>query len=99
MVTRYEITGKCKVCGKPVKRDQGRARQNRTCSKPCLSKLASMNSKRRYRSRAAGLTSYESEDYLDLVAMAEIARGDRKKELISEARKMLRRLVPNTYLG
>lgn len=97
MVTRYKMTGACSVCGKPVKRDTGRSRQNRTCSRECLSIFASQNTKRRRRTKPQGLTVYQAEDYLELLELAERARPDERADILREARKMLQGLVPNPF--
>lgn len=93
---KLEMVGHCAVCGGRVKRQ--RSTQNKTCSRECMSQLASRNSLRCRKRKPYGFNHDQADEYLSLMETAEISPASERDYWHSEARKLLRRVVPNSYI-
>lgn len=83
--------GKCHVCGGPVRRDNRRSRQNRTCSRECMTELAR---RRHKREKPMGMNLFQTEQYLDFLARAEECMPHEREYWLAEARKLLVEACP-----
>lgn len=92
-----QMSGKCAVCGAPTKRDSSRGRQNRTCSRECLSKYSVMRGKMNRKNRPSGMRATEADDYLALLERAEDCPSYEREYWLSEARKLKHRVAPRQF--
>lgn len=94
-----ERAGACRICAKPCIRHRHSRLPNKTCSKACAKKLASLVTRARWRNKDLGMTYSQADRYLELLEMAEYGTRYDRDALRKQAEDFRDSATRSRYIG